>query len=169
MNNVKFPTTLPILIEENTFIYPSTISPIFINDEASINALSRAQEENNIIFITTSRDASVEDGSHSDFYDVGVIGNVMRRVSLPNGKVKFLFQGVSRGKILKIENENPLTGEISLIIPDPHDPIKLSATLSLLYERIDVMSKLLPYFPSDLLKTIESYDPNRVVDTILSA
>lgn len=168
MNNIKFPTNLPILIDDNTFIYPSTISPIFINDEASINALSKAQEENNIIFITTSKDVDIESDEQNYFYDVGVVGNIMRKVSLPNGKIKFLFQGVSRAKLLSIDSENPLTGTIDLIIPDPHDPIKLNATLALLNERIDVMSKLLPYFPNDLLKTIESYEPNRIVDTVLS-
>ena len=145
---MKFPTNLPILIDENTFIYPSTITPIFINDEASINALSKAQEENNIIFITTSKDIDIESDEQNDFYDVGVVGNIMRKVSLPNGKIKFLFQGVSRAKILSIDSESPLTGTIDLIIPDPYDPIKLNATLALLNERIDVMSKLLPYFPN---------------------
>ena len=168
MNNIKFPTNLPILIDENNFIYPSTITPIFIYDEASINALTKAQEENNIIFITTSKDIDIESDEQNDFYDVGVVGNIMRKVSLPNGKIKFLFQGVSRAKILSIDSENPLIGTIDLIVPDPHDPIKLSATLALLNERIDVMSKLLPYFPNDLLKTIESYEPNRIIDTILS-
>lgn len=168
MNNITFPINLPILIDENTFIYPSTITPIFINDEASINALSKAQEENNVIFITTSKDIDIESDEQNDFYDVGVVGNIMRKVSLPNGKIKFLFQGVSRAKILSIDSEVPLMGTINLIIPDPHDPIKLNATLALLNERIDVMSKLLPYFPNDLLKTIESYEPNRMVDTILS-
>nr|WP_181881495.1 endopeptidase La [Helicobacter sp. MIT 99-5507] len=168
MNNITFPINLPILIDESTFIYPSTITPIFINDEASINALSKAQEENNVIFITTSKDIDIESDEQNDFYDVGVVGNIMRKVSLPNGKIKFLFQGVSRAKILSIDSEGPLMGTINLIIPDPHDPIKLNATLALLNERIDVMSKLLPYFPNDLLKTIESYEPNRMVDTILS-
>ncbi|RDU58120.1 endopeptidase La [Helicobacter sp. MIT 99-5507] len=168
LNNITFPINLPILIDESTFIYPSTITPIFINDEASINALSKAQEENNVIFITTSKDIDIESDEQNDFYDVGVVGNIMRKVSLPNGKIKFLFQGVSRAKILSIDSEGPLMGTINLIIPDPHDPIKLNATLALLNERIDVMSKLLPYFPNDLLKTIESYEPNRMVDTILS-
>lgn len=168
MNNTKFPTTLPILIEENSFIYPYTISPIFINDDANISALSKAQDENNIIFITTSKDIDIENDEQEDFYDVGVVGNIMRKVSLPNGKIKFLFQGVSRAKILKVQTEKPLTGIIDLIIPDPYDQIQLNASLSLLNERVDIMSKLIPYFPNDLLKTIENYEPNRIIDTILS-
>lgn len=174
MNNIKFPTTLPILVEEN-FIYPYTISPIFINDEANINALLKAQDElksqdeNNIIFITASKDMDIESDTQDNFYDVGVVGNIMRKVSLPHGKMKFLFQGVSRAKILKLESQKPLMGLIDLIIPDPCDTTKLNAALSLLNERVDVISKLLPYFPNDLLKIIESYEPNRVIDTILSA
>lgn len=156
------------MIEENSFIYPNTISPIFINDNANMETLSKITEKNNMIFITTSKDIDFESDEQNEFYDVGVVGNVMRKIALPNGKVKLLFQGVARGRILDLTSQKPLLGLIDLIIPDPHDATKLNATLSLLNERIDTMSKLLPYFPNDLLKTIENYEPNRVIDTILS-
>ncbi|RDU65574.1 endopeptidase La [Helicobacter sp. MIT 14-3879] len=165
LKDIKFPTILPILIEDNSFIYPYTISPIFINDEANMNAINLALEENSVIFITTTKD-NLEDSV--PFYDVGVVGNIMRKQTIPNGKTKILFQGISRARIIKHENEKPLIGMIELILPDNPDMAKLNAAMVFLNEKVDLLSKLLPYFPHDLMKTIENYEPNRIIDTILS-
>lgn len=163
MKNIKFPSILPILIEDSGFVYPHTISPIFINDEANMNALNLALEENSVIFITTSRDG--EDST--SFYDVGVVGSIMRKQTIPNGRVKILFQGVSRARILHHEDKNPLVGMIDLIIPDSPDSAELNAAMAYLYEKIEILAKLLPYFPHDLLKSIETYEPDRAIDVIL--
>lgn len=169
MKNVKFPTIMPILVEDSGFVFPYTISPIFISDENNLSALNVAMDDNSVIFITTTKDSSDFDNpAQNEFYDVGVVGNIMRKQTIPNGKTKILFQGISRARILKYDNTKPLMGMIDLIIPDAPEPTKLNATMAFLNEKIDLIAKLLPYFPHDLLKTIEGFEPNRVVDTILS-
>lgn len=166
---MKFPCILPILVEENTFAFPYTISPIFISDDNNLSALNLAMEDNAVIFITTTKDSTDFDSNDGDeFYDVGVVGNIMRKQTIPNGKTKILFQGISRARILKSEPNNPRIGMIDLIIPDNPDSAKLNATMAFLNEKLDLIAKLLPYFPHDLLKTIEGFEPNRIVDTILS-
>lgn len=178
MKNMKFPTILPILVEDSGFVFPYTISPIFINDEHNLSALNTAMDDNAVIFITTTKDSSdFENPTQNEFYDVGVVGNIMRKQTIPNGKTKILFQGISRARILKYDRDfddsskaqgKPLLGMIDLIIPDNPDATKLNATMAFLNEKIDLIAKLLPYFPHDLLKTIEGFEPNRVVDTLLS-
>ena len=171
MKNMKFPTILPILVEDSNFVFPYTISPIFVSDEAGLSALNAAMDDNAVIFITTTKDSTeIESPIHNEFYDVGVVGNIMRKQTIPNGKTKILFQGISRARILKYDKQQgaPLVGMIDLIIPDNPDSNKLNATMAFLNEKIDLIAKLLPYFPHDLLKTIEGFEPNRVVDTILS-
>lgn len=128
-----------------------------------MNALNKALEENGVIFITTSKDG--EDSNA--FYDVGVVGSIMRKQTIPNGRVKILFQGVSRARILHHEDKNPLVGMIDLIIPDSPDSAELNAAMAYLYEKIEILAKLLPYFPHDLLKSIEAYEPDRAIDVIL--
>lgn len=170
MKNMKFPCILPILVDDGAFVFPYTISPMFISDESNLSAINLAMSDNAVIFITTTKDSSDFEGSDGDeFYDVGVVGNIMRKQAIPNGKTKILFQGVSRARILKSEAGNPRVGMIDLIIPDSPDSAKLNATMAFLNEKLDLIAKLLPYFPHDLLKTIEGFEPNRIVDTILSA
>ena len=166
--NKQFPITLPIIIEESSFLYPYTISPIIIDDEISIDTLSKIQESEGIIFITTTKDSTNSD-EESIFYDVGVVGTIMRKVAFPNGKTKFLFQGISRAKLIKIETKVPLVGVVDLINPNPFDEVKVNAAMAFLKEKIETMSKLLPYyFPNDFLKMIENYEVNRKIDVVLS-
>ncbi len=167
MKNISFPSVLPILVEESSFVFPYTISPMFISDEGNLGALDIALNDNSVIFITTTKDSAEFPGS-DEIYDVGVVGNIMRKQAIPNGKTKILFQGVSRARILKYENKKPLVGLIDLIAPDSPDSTKLNATMAFLNEKVELIAKLLPYFPHDLLKTIEGFEPNRVIDTILS-
>ena len=168
MNNKRFPITLPIIIEESSFLYPYTISPIIIDDEISIDTLSKIQESEGIIFITTTKDSTNSD-EENIFYDVGVVGTIMRKVAFPNGKTKFLFQGISRAKLIKIETKVPLVGVVDLINPNPFDEVKVNAAMAFLREKIETMSKLLPYyFPNDFLKMIENYEVNRKIDVVLS-
>lgn len=164
MNNLKFPTILPILIEDSGFVYPSTINPIIIDNDANIEALAKSQDSNDVIFITTTKDGE------GGFYEVGVVGNVMRKVSYPAGKTKFLFQGISRAKIISIESKEPLMAMIDLLTPSSYDEMKLNAAMVFLIEKIDNMTKIMPYyFPNDFLKMIDSYDINRKIDAILSS
>lgn len=44
--------------------------------------------------------------NEAPYYDVGVIGSVMREANMPNGRVKLLFNGIAKGRILEPAKEN---------------------------------------------------------------
>ena len=46
-----FPTDLPIIVEDNLFLYPFMISPLFLDDEENIAAANKALEKNSLILI----------------------------------------------------------------------------------------------------------------------
>lgn len=157
-------TTLPILIDEDKFFFPFVITPIFFNDESSSIALNYALEKTNkMIFITTSKEG--EDG---EFYDVGVVGEIMRHVALPDGKIKVLFKGNYRAKLIEKINDSPLVAYIEEIIPIDVDSPKMNATINLLYERLDVMIKLSNVLKPELIRGIRAFEPARVLDAVLN-
>lgn len=166
---IDFPTTIPILIEEETFMYPFMIAPIFITDSANINAVNKAMENKELIFVGCAKNIKEHTKNAQNFYDVGVIGNIMRKVNLPDGKVKILFQGVAKGKILSIENNSPLEGVIDIITYKKYNAEKIQATMEVLREKVRNLANISQFFPPDILKTIdENEDPNRTVDLIAS-
>jgi ATP-dependent Lon protease len=99
----EFPATLPIVVEDELFLYPFMISPIFLTDQKDIDAATDAMENNSLLFVTSSVPGKEGNRDFDAMYRVGVVGSIMRKVHIPDGRVKILFQGLARGKILEPE------------------------------------------------------------------
>ncbi len=165
----SFPMELPIVVEDDIFLYPFMISPIFISDEKNTRAVLEAIEKNSLLMITPSKPGHEGGREFEDIYDVGVVGSIMRKVSLPDGRIKILFQGMAKAKIIKKLNDNPLEAFVDLIEIKEYNQLKIDAILAILQERVRTLASLSSIFPPDLLKTIEdNVDPNRIVDLIAS-
>ncbi|WP_104697112.1 MULTISPECIES: endopeptidase La [unclassified Helicobacter] len=169
VNQKNFPATIPIIIEEEGFMYPFMIAPIFISDSANIKAINKAIENKELIFVGCAKNNKQPNKDIHGFYDVGVIGSIMRKVNLPDGKVKILFQGIAKGRILSLENKDPLEGTVDVIIYKDFDQEKISAIMAVLREKVRHLANISQFFPPDILKTIdENEEPNRIVDLIAS-
>ncbi len=164
-----FPAELPLLIEDDVFLYPFMIVPIFVNDEANIKAINYATENGGMIFIATTKSGEEENRSIDSFYHAGVVGNIMRKVALPDGRVKLLFQGLARGKILEFRSENPLIGLIGILAARNGDPNRIEAIMTILKDKLKTLAHYNQGFPADLLRTIEeNQDPHRIIDLVSS-
>ncbi|MBS4241479.1 endopeptidase La [Campylobacter vulpis] len=157
----------PVLIEDELFLYPFMITPIFINDSKNSSALDKALKDDNMIFVAPSK---YENGrSFDEIYDCGVIGSIMRKVPLPDGRIKILFQGHSKARITKRISNKPLEARIEPIIEEELEPKKKKALLDVVKEKVKILSNISHYFSPDLLRTIEEgIDASRICDLILN-
>ena len=159
--------TLPVVVEEEMFVFPFIIAPIFISDKANIAAVQKAQKGNENIFVVCAKNNPKD--NDVPFYDVGVVGKIMRKVSLPDGRIKILFQGISKGKITEIINVEPLEAQIEVITYKPSNKQTIDALLAVFMEKINALAHLSQNISPDLLRNIESTDdPNKVVDLVTS-
>lgn len=165
-----FPTQLPVIVEDELFLYPFMITPLFLSDEENIEALNLALESQSPILVVPTK-AQNEGAREFDFiYDAGVIGTVMRRVPLPDGRVKILFQGTSKGRMVSKVASKPLQAVVDVLHEKRPENTKSDALLTVLREKVRDLAALSHFFPPDLLKTIEeSAEPSRVCDLILSS
>ncbi len=174
-NYEPFPTQLPIVIEDNLFLYPFMISPLFLTKKEDIDAATYAMEKNSLIFLTTTRDGFEGSRELEDINAIGVIGSIMRKVHIPDGRVKILFQGLAKGEISSIieniEMEDALfqSATINLIENEFYEELKVTALIGVLNEKLQKLSKIQNHIPSDLLKTIsETDEPYRIADLVAS-
>lgn len=159
--------TLPIVVEDEMFVFPFIIAPIFISDKANIAAVQKAQKGNENIFVVCAKNNPKDDDI--PFYDVGVIGKIMRKVSLPDGRIKILFQGISKGKITEIMGTDPLEAQIEVITYKPSNKQTIDALLAVFMEKVNALAHLSQNISPDLLRNIEGADdPNKVVDLVTS-
>ena len=168
-NYGSFPATLPIIVEEEIFLYPFMIAPLFLSDENMIKSATFAIENNSLLLVCPSKHHIEGDGVFDTFYDSGVIGSVIRKIVLPDGRVKLLFQGLARGRVVEKLGESPMLAVVDTIKSLPYNQQKIEAILSSLREHVKAYSQASGHFPQDLLKTIyENHEPNRLADLISS-
>jgi len=164
-----FPAELPIVVEDELFLYPFMISPIFFSDEANMAAVEEAVSRNSLIMVCPTRPEHEGQRRFEAIYDAGVIGSIMRKVTLPDGRVKVLFQGLARGRIIQQLAETPLMAKVDIIRSKPYHEAKVEALMEVLRERLRVLSQVSNQFPPDLLRTIEeNHEPNRIADLVCS-
>ncbi len=165
-----FPAQLPIIVEDELFLYPFMITPLFLSDEENIEALNLALESQSPILVVPTKAQNEGAREFDSIYDAGVIGTVMRRVPLPDGRVKILFQGTSKGRIVSKVSSKPLQAVVDVLHEKRPENTKSDALLTVLREKVRDLAALSHFFPPDLLKTIEeSAEPSRVCDLILSS
>jgi len=174
-NYESFPTQVPVLIEDNLFLYPFMISPIFLTKPEDIEAATFAMEKNSLILLTTTKEGEEGSREENNVHRIGVIGSIMRKVNIPDGRVKILFQGMARGeRIGDLESVNIdevlfQSSMVHLLENKEFDTLKVSALMGVLNEKIKLLSKVNNSIPADLLKTIsETDDPYRIVDLVSS-
>ncbi|MDD2828263.1 MAG: endopeptidase La [Sulfuricurvum sp.] len=168
-NYASFPTTLPVIAEDDLFLYPFMISPLFLSDEKNIAAAAEAIENNSLVIVCPVKPEHEGLRELDSVYDAGVIGSIMRKVVLPDGRIKVLFQGLARGHVEKMVHDNPLRAQVDIIESTEANPLKMDAILEILREKVRALSQVSNYFPPDLLRTIEDNNEyNRIVDLICS-
>ncbi|MDX1808047.1 MAG: endopeptidase La [Sulfurospirillaceae bacterium] len=169
-NYTQFPTTLPILVEDNIFLYPFMISPIFLSDEENIEAVNSSLANNTLIMVCPSKSSEEGGRDFASIYDAGVIGSIMRKVELPDGRVKVLFQGMQKGKITQEVGTDPLRAIVDVIKSNESKSQTSEAGLVILKEKVQTLARISNYFPPDFLKTInDNNEVHRVCDLVASS
>jgi ATP-dependent Lon protease len=168
-NYGEFPADIPVIAEDDIFLYPFMISPLFLNDDKNIEAATAAIEGNSLVIVCPTKPEHEGERDYESLYDAGVIGSIMRKVALPDGRVKVLFQGLARAKMLNKVSENPLIAHVDVIPSIEVNTLKIDAILEVVREKVRTLSSVSNYFPPDLLRTIEeNHDHNRIIDLICS-
>ena len=116
LTETEIPDSLPILAVRNLVLFPGVVSPILIGREASMALVRKAEKNNLLIGVFTQRDPDVEMPIRSDLYDYGVIGKILKTLTLPNGNITTIVQGLGRVKLEDISKYHPyLEGHVSSV------------------------------------------------------
>jgi ATP-dependent Lon protease len=168
-NYGEFPADIPVIAEDELFLYPFMISPLFLNDDKNIEAATKAIEDNSLVIVCTTKPTHEGEREYDSLYDTGVVGSIMRKVALPDGRVKVLFQGLARAKSVNEVSVDPLIAHVEVLKATEVNSLKIDAILEVVREKVRTLSSVSSYFPPDLLRTIEeNHDHNRIIDLICS-
>ncbi len=170
---IEFPTVLPLLAVRDIVVFNYMIIPLFVGREKSIKAIEHAINNNKrYIFIATQKDEKIEDPGIEDIYQVGTVAIIMRMLKMPDGKLKILVQGLSRGRIKATVQEEPFA--IVEIEPIEEEEVKdysahIEAQMRTAREQSEKIISLRGMDPTEMMSILNSIeDPGRLADLIAS-
>src|ERR671928_721975 len=96
---------LPMMPIRDVVIFPFMMTPFVVGRESSVRALEEALGADKKIFLATQHDASVDEPRPDEIYHVGTVANIVQSLRLPDGNIKVLVEGVERGKVVSISED----------------------------------------------------------------
>jgi ATP-dependent Lon protease len=161
----------PLLPLRDIVIFPHMVAPLFVGRPKSIHALEGAMEKNKLIFLATQRDPKIDDPEAGDIFEIGTLGHVIQMLKLPDGTVKVLVEGKSRGRVHAfVPQEDSLFVEMENL-PDPQVPETseveaLIRTVNDVFENYVNLSKKVP--PEMVSSVSGLTEAGRLADTIIA-
>ena len=161
---------LPLLPLKNVVLFPHMIVPLYVGRERSIHALEAAMTQGKQVFLCTQRQADCEDPQEGDLYRVGVIGEVVQMLKLPDSTIKVLIEGSSRAVIERfVDGEAHLRVEVALLeedfIPSPELEGLMRGVVDL-FDRYVELDKKVPPEVNLTVRGVE--DAGRMADIVAS-
>ncbi len=161
--------TLPLVPLRDVVLYPFVTTSIFVGREKSIKALSHAMGSDKKIFLTTQKDPEVVKPTIKDVFQVGTEARVTQLLRLPDGTVKALVEGVDRGRIVKMVDQDGYQIVDYVDVPEkPLSEANSEAAIRTVHEAFQHYAGLSGVVSKSFFKgldTLEPY-PSRYADII---
>jgi len=161
---------LPLLPLRDIIVFPHMVVPLFVGRQRSIKALEEAVANNKQIFLTTQKDAKVNDPMAEDMYQIGTVGNVVQLLRLPDGTVKVLVEGKKRGRIVRYLGQTDCfwveVEEVEEVHGRQTDLEVLTRSVNSTFENYVRLNKKIP--AEMIMSAAALDDPARLADTIIA-
>jgi ATP-dependent Lon protease len=169
---LNIPDILPLLPVRDVVVYPYMILPLFVGREISINAVDHALSKDRLIFLATQKDVGEEDPAPEMIYDVGTVAMIMRMLKLPDGRVKILVQGLTKGRITEYETEKPFYSvRIERLVEPmmPESSLETEAFMRTVKEQLAKIVSLGKAVSAEVMVIVENMqEPGSLADLIAS-
>ncbi|MBA3036555.1 MAG: endopeptidase La, partial [Desulfobacterium sp.] len=161
---------LPLLPLRDIVVFPHMIVPLFVGRAKSIDALTNAMNNDKSVFLATQKTAKEDDPEEKDINLIGTASKVLQLLRLPDGTVKALVEGKSRGRIVSFLNDEGFYKvEIEPVVEIEVDKTESTALCRALIEAFEEYANLTKNIPKDFEKKLtEITDPSHMADTVTS-
>jgi ATP-dependent Lon protease len=159
---------LPMMPIRDVVIFPHMMTPFVVGRESSVRALEEALAADRKIFLATQHDASIDEPRPEEIYSVGTIANIVQSLKQSDGNIKVLVEGVERGKILSVSEEEGFfraTVKTSSYRVEPGPQLDaLTSRVTNLFEQYGKISQNVNY--DSMVAAVRGDDPAKLADTV---
>ena len=170
-SDTEAPTALPLLPLRDLVVFPYMVVPLIVGREKSIATLDAASESGKKLFLAAQREARTNNPNADDIYEVGTIATIIQMLRLPDGTVKVLVEGNTRGRITRFAESEPcFLVEVEERPDEPTDAaIEGSALLRSVKSSFEQYVKLDKGIPPEMVLTVAAIESaSRLADTLVA-
>lgn len=152
---------IAILPLRNTIIFPGTSMPISVARKKSLKLIkSVSRLKGKYVGLVCQKDADNEEPEINDLYSIGVIGEIIRVIELPDDEnVTVIFQGKKRFRLTELTQTEPfLKGryEIKESVPVLKTDTEYKALLDSIRDQMILMLRMYGEPPKEFIQRIKS-------------
>ena len=164
---------IPLIPLRGISIFPHMVIHFDVGREKSVQALEKSMMDDSLIMLCTQINPKVEEPAFDDFYHVGTMAKVKQMLKLPGGSIRVLVEGINRGKVKSLSQEEPYFEAVADIYSYDSEELEKSqdieAAMRLVIEDLEEYIGLNPKVSSEVIYTISDIeDPGRLADVIAS-
>ncbi|MFA6808132.1 MAG: endopeptidase La [Eubacteriales bacterium] len=161
---------IPLLPLRGMLVFPFMAIHLDVGRERSIAAIEEAMLNDRYIFLASQKETEIDNPAIDDLYSIGTVAEIKQILRLPGGTLRVLVEGMTRGKIEELLEENPyfkvkvVTAELS---KETNPEIEtITRTLIHQFEEYSKLSKRVS--PETIGTVFAVKEPGRMADLVAS-
>ena len=167
----ELPGALPVLPLRESVPFPSTLIPLAVGQERSVQLVNDVLAGDRMITMVASREPELEEPGPDQLYGVGVTGVVARMIKVPDGSLRILVNGGQRVQVGEYTSSDPYLVAQITELPDEIVP---STELQALHHNVQTtfsqIIEQVPYLPEELQVAVANLeDPAELAHMIAGA
>ena len=160
----------PLLPLRDIVVFPGMVVPLFVGRDKSVAALEAAMESSKDIFLLAQLEPGCDDPERDDLYDIGVVAQVLQLLKLPDGTVRVLVEGKSRGRLVDLVTEaNHALAEVELLESETVSGNEVTALMRQVTEQFGEYAKLNKKLGDDAASEVGEVDDAGVLADRIAA
>ena len=162
---------LPAVALRGITVMPDMIVHFDVTRERSVQAIEKAMQGEQKVFLVAQRNSEVDEPEIEDLYKIGVTANIKQVIKLPNKTVRIMAEGLSRAELLSLQSENgclmATVLELAETMPEYQEQ-EAEAMLRNLKDLFGVYGKAHPKINKDLIARLtDTTDVKKMTDQII--
>ncbi len=168
LNNPSVPETLPVLSLSEIVVFPNTIVPLVVSNEAMVNLVSDALGGDKLIGCFALKPSDGEEANEKEIFKAGTCCQIIKMFRVPDGSVRLLVRGIARIVLSKIERKQPYPiARIKMMQIDRRRPLDLEAMTRTVADRFKHLIEISPHLSEEIRITLNNVsDPEALADLV---
>jgi len=164
------PPKLSLIPMKTRPVFPGIFMPLIIGGEKYIKTIERVMDIDGYIGLIMIRDTDVEEDTEGNFYRIGTIAKIMKKINLPDGKINIFINTLKRFRVKKFLTMDPfVVAAVEYVDERARMDNELQALTRTLYTEIKEVSEDNPFFTEEIKLNMANLDgAEKVADFISS-